>query len=237
MALKRSPSVSRWMKPVHVLSLGGSLIVPGDIDIAFLKAFRAFILRRAAKDRFCIITGGGRTARNYAHAAKAVAHLHGEDLDWLGIHATRLNAHLIRTIFRDVAHPRIVKNPTEPPAFTEDVLVAAGWRPGCSTDYDAVLLAEKIGARQVVNLTNTDYVYDKDPRAHKDAKPIKEISWADFRAMVGDAWDPGMNVPFDPVASKHAAKLGLEVFIVNGKDIANLGKVLDGKRFTGTVIR
>jgi uridylate kinase len=223
-------------KPIHVVSLGGSLIVPEAVDVGFLKSFRAFVLQRIRKERLCIITGGGRTARNYASAAAAVTPLDREDLDWLGIHATRLNAHLIRTILRDVAHPRIVKNPTEPVKFTEDVLVAAGWKPGCSTDYDAVLLAERLGARLLVNLTNTDYVYDKDPRRFRDAKPLKALSWREFRKMVGDTWDPGMNVPFDPVASRRASELGMRVLIINGKDLANLAAALDGRPFTGTTI-
>lgn len=224
------------MKPIHVISLGGSLIVPEAIDIGFLKAFRSFVLQRTEKERLCVITGGGKTARNYAHAAEAVAQLDREDVDWLGIHATRLNAHLIRTILRDVAHPRIIKNPTEPVKFTEDVLVAAGWKPGCSTDYDAVLLAERLGAKLLINLTNTDYVYEKDPRKFPDAKPLKRISWKDFRKMVGDTWDPGMNVPFDPVASRRASELGMRVLIINGNDLGNLAKALDGKAFTGTTI-
>jgi uridylate kinase len=224
------------MKPIHVISLGGSLLVPDTVDVAFLKSFRQFILDRLPKARFCIITGGGKTARTYAYAAAEIAHLNKEDIDWLGIHATRLNAHLIRTIFRDVAHPRIIKNPTEHVKFTEDVLVAAGWKPGCSTDYDAVLLAEHIGAKLLVNLTNTDYVYDKDPRKFKDAKPLKSLSWKEFRKMVGDTWDPGMNVPFDPVASRRASELGMQVLVINGKNLENLGKALDGKPFVGTTI-
>ena len=86
----------------------------------------------------------------------------------------------------------------------------------------------------MINLSNIDYVYDKDPRKHKDAKKIKEIVWSDFRKIVGDEWDPGMSVPFDPVASKLAQRAKLEVIIANGKKLKNLEKIFDGQAFVGT---
>ena len=97
-------------------------------------------------------------------------------------------------------------------------------------------LAKRLGTDFIVNLSNIDYVYDKDPRKHKDAEPICEIGWKEFRTMVGDEWDPGMNVPFDPVASKLAAASKMKVAIVNGTNLKNLEDLLDGKRFTGTMI-
>jgi uridylate kinase len=88
-----------------------------------------------------------------------------------------------------------------------------------------------------VNLSNIRYVCDKDPKYHKDAKPIKDISWKDFRKIVGDKWDPGANLPFDPVAAKEAQRLGLEVAIMDGRDLKNLDDYLSGKPFKGTTIR
>jgi uridylate kinase len=114
--------------------------------------------------------------------------------------------------------------------------VAAGYRPGNSTDYISVLLAKEFGAKKIANLSNIDFVCDKDPRKFSDAKKIKEIRWEDFQKIVGDKWDPGANVPFDPVASKHAAKAELEVAIMNGKKLNNFKKYLSGEKFIGTVI-
>ena len=223
-----------------IVSLGGSLIVPDGIDWKFVKGFKKVIEEKIAEGfRFIIVTGGGRTARNYIEAGVKVGGVDSEDKDWLGIHATRLNAHFIRTIFKQYAHPTINKNPYDLESFLkakESILVAAGYRPGNSTDYIAVLLAKQFGARKIVNLSNIDYVCDKDPRKFKDAKKIKEIRWVDFQKIVGTEWDPGANVPFDPVASKHAAKEGLEVAIINGKNMANLKKYLGGEKFVGTVI-
>lgn len=222
---------------IIVLSLGGSLICPDRIDFVFLKKFKKLIEAGIAKGkRFIIVTGGGSTARHYQEAARISKAVNKEDLDWLGIHATRINAHLIRAIFRRHAHPVIVKNPAERIIFKEKVLVAAGWKPGFSTDYDAVILAEQFRASEIINMSNIDQVYDRDPKRYADARPHKNLSWKDFRRIVGNRWSPGLNAPFDPIASREAEKQKMTVYIVNGKNLANLQKLLDGKRFRGTII-
>lgn len=224
--------------PRYIISLGGSLIVPDEIDVKFLQEFRAIIFGQIAKrKKFLLITGGGRTSRRYSEAAKALGQLNPTDLDWLGIHSTRLNGHLLRTIFRKVANARIIDNPNRRLNAKEPVIIAAGYRPGWSTDYVAVLLAQKYQGTVVVNLSNVDYVYDKDPRKFKQAKPIKEISWPDFRKIVGNKWSPGAHLPFDPVASKLAEQMKLKVVIMNGKNLSNLKSFLAGKKFKGTIIQ
>lgn len=228
---------------IFVVSLGGSLIVPNDVDWVFLKKFRELIVKQIKKGkRFVIITGGGNTARKYQTSAGKVTKLTRDDMDWIGIHSTRLNAHLIKTIFRKYAHPRINKNPKtkadikEHFAQGEKIMVAAGWRPGWSTDYVATILAERVGAKTVINLSNIKYVCDKDPKKFKDAKKIEKISWKDFRKIVGNRWDPGLNAPFDPVASQNAQMTKLKVVIAEGRNIKNLEKIFAGEKFQGTVI-
>lgn len=231
-------------KKIYIISLGGSLIVPKiGIDWKFLKKFRELIIKQIKKgNRFVIITGGGNTARGYQEAASKAAVLTNDDRDWLGIHATRLNAHLIKTIFRQYAHPRINKNPNTKAdikkhfAKGEKIMVAAGWRPGWSTDFVATILAERLGAETVINLSNIDFVYNKDPRKFKDAKKLEKINWHDFRKIVGNKWDPGLNAPFDPVASQNGERLGLKVIIMNGKNLNNLEKYFADKKFKGTII-
>jgi uridylate kinase len=232
-------SGKKKMKQVNeiiVISVGGSLICPDRIDVEFLKRFKDIIEKHLRKKRFILIAGGGRTARYYQEAARSVGSLNKEDLDWLGIHATRINAQLLRTVFQKHAKPKIIKNPTEPVDFNEKVLVAAGWKPGCSTDYDAVLLAKQFRVKKIINLSNIDYVYDKDPSKFPDAKPFKEIRWEDFRKMFGNKWNPGLNTPFDPVASKEAEENQMTVYIINGANLENLDSVLEGKEFVGTTI-
>ncbi len=232
---------------ITVISLGGSLVVPRDtavpcgIDTTFVQAFRERIMARVAQgERFVIIVGGGRTARAYVESAAMIdGTMTDEDKDWIGIHATRLNAHMLRTIFRTVAHPRVNDNPHDYAEFLEckePVVIASGWRPGFSTDFDAVVLGYNLGARTVVNLSNIDGVYDKDPRLHKDAKRYDTLTWEAYRALIGDAWRPGMHAPFDPVAARFAQEHDMTVVMVDGTDLAQLDAYLDGASWRGTQI-
>lgn len=220
-----------------IISVGGSLIVPQNIDTHFLRDFKKIIEKHIKNGkRFVIISGGGKTARNYQVAAHEVTPLLDEDIDWLGIHSTRLNGHLLRTIFYKYAHPRMISDLNENLHFAEKILIAAGWKPGWSTDYVAVLLARNIGAREIVNLSNIDYVFDKDPMKHKDAKALPSVTWEKFRKIIPKKWSPGLSSPFDPVASKLAEELRMEVTILNGKKIKELDNYLSGKKFFGTKI-
>jgi uridylate kinase len=224
-----------------VLSLGGSLVVPnGGIDTQFLKNFNSFIRNQVSskKRRFFITVGGGTTTRHYQEAARIVRaeEIDDLDLDWLGIHATRLNAQMVRTIFRDIADQRVIKHYEIILKIDKPVAIAAGWKPGWSTDYCAVTLCQDYGIKTVINMTNVDKVYDKDPKKHPDAKPLDTMSWKAYRRMIGDRWTPGMNVPFDPVASKLASELGITVMLLNGRNLDNLGNALNGKPFIGTTI-
>jgi uridylate kinase len=222
-----------------VISVGGSLIVPGEIDSHFLSTLKDLIENEVREGRrFILIAGGGKTARKYADAAKEVAPLTSDDLDWLGIHATRLNAHLVRTIFRDLAHPVIITNPDDVldvPAAAP-LIIAAGYRPGSSTDLRAVQIASLVGAAKVINLSNTDYVYTADPRTNPDAEKIEDITWEKFRTLIPAEWDPGLSSPFDPVAAREAEAKGIEVACINGTKIVSLKNYLAGKPFTGTRI-
>jgi uridylate kinase len=222
-----------------LISLGGAIICPepGQIDAGFLKKFRLLILKYLKLNyRFVIVAGGGQTCRFYQEAAKKIVKVLDDDLDWIGIHATRINAHLLRTIFRNVAYPVILDDPHKPIKNHWQVIIGAGWRPGCSSDTDSVLLAKRFGAKEIINASNTPYVYNKDFRKYKDAKPIKEIHWQDYRKLIDSKWTPGMKAPFDPIASKEAQKSKIRVFIIKGTDIENFEKLLAKKNFVGTII-
>ncbi len=236
------------MRDIKVISVGGSIIAPETLDIDFLRAFRTTItdyLKNDSDRKLILVCGGGSPARTYQRAFREITAELSERKersefdqaqDWIGIAATRLNAELIKHLFWEYCPVQVITDPSSISLFHGRVLLAAGWKPGRSTDYVAVLLAEKFQADTLINLSNIPKVYSADPKKNADAKPIDRISWKKFGELVGDAWIPGKNVPFDPVATEYAAKIHIEVIVAAGRDLENLNRILTDSSFEGTVI-
>jgi uridylate kinase len=224
---------------IIVISLGGSLIVPDQIDIDFLKEFKKLILSQVEKGKkFIIITGGGKICRRYQDSAKELfGNVSIDDLDWIGIASLKLNAEFLRVILGDIANEKVVSDFEQNFDFQKPVYVGSAYKPGHSTDWDAVELAKKVGAQTVINLSNTDYVYDADPKINQNAKKIEEITWVEYRKIIPTEWNPGLNTPFDPIASKNAEEAGIKVIIMNGKPIENLTNFLETGKVKGTLIK
>ena len=220
-----------------IISLGGSIIIPNGIDIPFLKKLKKLVLNHIKKgNRMVLVCGGGSICRKYQQAADKLTKTNNIDKDWIGIMATRLNAELIKVMFKEQAYEKVVYNPHKKINTKKKIIIGAGYEPGCSTDTDTVILAKQFKASLVINTTNTDYVYDKDPNKYNNAQVIKELTWPEYKRLIGGEFKPGMHAPFDPVASKLAMKYNMEVAIINGRKLNNLRKLLDGKKFVGTVI-
>jgi len=228
------------MDNVIVLSLGGSIVAPKDIDVNFIRSFKEAVsiyLEEDTSRKLIIVTGGGAPARVYQNGYKEICSSPDSYLlDEIGIAATRLNAALVKSVFSSYCSDPVVTNPTAEITFSNRILVAAGWKPGFSSDTDAVYLAEKYGAKTVVNLSNIAKVYTADPKLDPTATEIDTITWEDFRLMVGDTWTPGKNLPFDPIASKEAQRLELKVICADGRNIDNTMAILHGGEFIGTTI-
>ena len=239
-------------KETIIISLGGSLVAPArsgfaagdaggpaEIDLGFLKSFRRTVQKHLNAKRFFIIVGGGKIARLYQNALLEFG-AKNNDRDWIGINVTRMNAEIIKQLFVGKCHSKIITDPNKKVSTSwrtnEDIIVGAGWKPGWSTDYDAVLIAKNHNIKTIINLSNIDYVYDKNPSQFSDAKPLKEIDWGSLERIVGDKWSPGTSAPFDPIASKLAAKLKIKVVMINGKHLDRLENFLNNKPFIGTTI-
>lgn len=224
------------LKENIIISLGGSLVVPGEIDTTFLKVFKKMLKKHLAIKRFFIFVGGGKVCRSYQEALEEFG-AGDNERDLMGIDVSRLNARVIKQVFGEIAFSEIITNPMKKIATRKDIIVAGGWRPGWSTDYCAVTLARNMGIKTIINLTNIDYVYDKDPKRFSKAKAFEEIPWKDFRKIVGNKWTPGLSSPFDPRASQEAEALKIKVTVINGKHLDRLQKFLQGKKFIGTTIQ
>lgn len=207
-----------------------------------MKRLREFLVEYIDRGhKFILVAGGGSTARNYQKAADAIITIDTEDIDWLGIHSTRLNAHLLRTIFYDIAYPTVLDSPekliTKNDLHAHSLFVASGWRPGWSTDYIAFRLAHRFNSRNVIIATKISYVYDKDIQIHKNAKPFLNMSWNQYMKLLPQGeWMPGMKIPVDPIATKFAKKNNISCVVLRGTNLLNMRNYIDGKKFQGTII-
>lgn len=226
------------MKKIKIISLGGSLINPGKIDIEYLKNFKKFIDKFIKKDfKFLIVCGGGAPAREYQNALKNFKK-DKNFLDWIGIYATYINAKLLQLIFEPYSNKNIISTLKRKLILKKSITIASGTKPGFSTDYDAFYFSNILKTKEVINLTNIDYIY----KIEKNKKiNLKNITWKEYLDILklqnSQKWSPGMNLPVDPVAGKFGLKNNIKCIVCNGKDFDNLYKILIGNlNFKGTKI-
>jgi len=223
------------MKKIIVISVGGSIVNPDNVDTNFLKRLKTLTKSLIKKYRLIIVIGGGKTCRKYQKGLSEVIGKNHNSLDWIGIYSTWLNAELVRLSLNNLAYKEIIKDPTKKVKF-KNVLIAGGWKPGWSSDYDAVLLAKLYKAKTVINMSNVDRLYTKDPNKYKNAEKITITNWKKFRKIVGNKWKPGLNMIFDPIAAKQAQKQKLKLVLI-GKNLNNLKNLLNNKKFKGSVVK
>lgn len=223
---------------IVVIALGGSIMFPDKINWKFLKNFKSFIENQIKKTnrKFIVVTGGGRICRMYQEAAGKITDVTDEDKDWIGIHSTRCNAQLLRTIFKKIANPVVYDKRYKEKTLKYQITIASGWQPGWSTDYIAVALAQDFKAGEVIMAGKPDHVYNKDPKVFNDAKPFDCISWTEYRKLIPEKWIPGFHAPVDPIAAKLAEKSKIKTIIIDGRKIKNFENLLIGKDFQGTII-
>jgi uridylate kinase len=224
-------------KRVVVISLGGSQIIPEDVNYSYLRKFKQ-ILKKHEKDyRFVIVCGGGSLARKYIKAIKkeGLSEFHQS---LAGISATRSNARFISHFFGfDSMHgvPHTVR--TVGKYLKKQGIVFCGaleYKEDQTSDSVAAILAKKFKG-EFVNLTNVKGLYTKDPNKYKNAKFISEISWKDFDEMVQKIkFKPGQHFVLDQGASKIIRKKKIPTHII--KDLNQLDKYLSWQKFVGTTI-
>lgn len=225
-------------KKAVVMSLGGSLIIPDEIDLKFLREFRKVIKANASRYKFVIVCGGGSVARKYISALAE----EGKS-DYLqslaGIAVTRLNARFMAYFFGkdpDWGIPHDMKHVANL-LKREDIVFCGALRyaPNQTSDATACKLAAYLGS-DFINLTNVKGLYNKNPKKYKDAKFIPNATRDEFAKIVRAVpQKPGMHAPVDHTALKIILQHKLKVMII-GKDARQLDNFLNGKKFVGSKI-
>lgn len=213
------------------------MLVTGAEDRLYLEGLAALLRRLGAETPLLVTTGGGRTAREYIRLGRDLG-LTEVELDEVGIEVTRLHARLLAA---RIGPPC----PSRPPMTVSEAVhelrhaspvVLGGTEPGHTTDGVAALLAVRVRAARLVNATDVDGIYERDPRKDPAARRIDRMGWSEFRAMVAasTSTEAGQNFLFDRLGVDLLARVGIPLFVVDGRDLANLEVALRGGRFRGS---
>jgi uridylate kinase len=203
-----------------------------------IEDIASIILKRVAEgDRIAVVTGGGKTAREYISMGEELG-LNKGLLDILGIEAARMNALLLASLLGDKAYTTI---PSSIGDFMKawssgKVVVMGGLQPGQSTNAVAAAIAELIEADLLINATNVDGVYDKDPTKYPDARLLRKITITELEKILSDQdHAPGKYQLLDAIAIKIIKRSKLKVVFTNAYKPNNIEKIFEGEEI-GTLV-
>lgn len=214
-----------------VISLGGSIFLNGDERHLF-----DFINKIKKHESYAIVVGGGKIARDRISKLRdmGVGEYH---LDKMGIQATRLNAMMISLALGNLMDtPRSIDEAVVQMRLNNKVIMG-GTEPGHTTDAVSLLLAEALGWNSVVNITNVEGLFDKDPRV-KGAKKIVDATYSSVIELItAQEKKAGQNFPIDLLSLNIARRSKIQVKVVSFKNMKNVLAAISGKSFEGTLIR
>ena len=220
-----------------VVSIGGSVLVPGDDDAAYIRRLADMLREVASEAQVAVVVGGGREARRYVDMGRALGGSVRE-LDELGIGITRVNARLLTVALGDIANTEIPVKADDCARMSEPgrIAVMGGTEPGHTTDAVSAMIAERMGADRIVNASNVDAVYSADPRADPDAVRYERMTIAQLKEVVYQDHDAGKSSVFDPLGVSIAMRERIDILMVNGRDLEELRNAILGKPIKGTFV-
>ncbi len=229
------------------ISLGGSLLTGKSKD-EYVKldptkySEYAEIIKKLHSDghELMVVCGGGKPARYFIDIAKTYG-ASREVLDFLGIKSSHINALLFMAALGEIAEqPKVYETPSLGFDKRQEgkVWIGGGHQPGVSTDYRTVQFAEAMDADLIINATDINGVYDKNPKVHKDAKKLDELTFDQLGNIIDEntRQAPGEYGLFDMEAVKLSKKLGKPVIIIDGRDPEEIIRAVHGNH-SGSTIR
>ena len=221
-----------------VVSLGGSILVPGDGDPEYVARL-ARLLSDLSRDRkLFAVTGGGKIARFYIETGRALG-AKERRLDELGIDITRMNARLLGIALHGKTNPEPARTYTEATRLARryDIVLMAGTAPGWTTDRVAASLARTVTAQRLVNATSVDGVYSSDPRTNPAARRFETMTYSQLIDLMGTRHArAGPTMVFDAIAARVIARAKIPLLVVDGRDLEALENAIVGKAFHGTIV-
>ncbi len=219
-----------------VVSLGGSVLVPGDEDARHLRDLAALLRDVSSRIKLFVVTGGGRIARYYIETGRSLG-ITERTLDEFGIAVTRLNARLLGAALDGRANRQPATTYAQAAQFARrfPIVLMAGTRPGHTTDRVTASLGRFVRAARIVNATSVDGVYSADPKKNPDARLVARMRFEDLVHLAGTGHSAaGPSVVFDPVAARVLARDRIPLSVVQGRDHRALRAAILGEPFHGT---
>ncbi len=226
------------MREKLVISIGGSILLPRDEDVSYLRDL-ANMLKRCSKDYdLFLVTGGGWVARKYIGWGREMK-ADEATLDELGIATSRLNARLLIAALGGDVYPVPALNFDEAMSAGNhyQIVTMGGTHPGHTTDAVAAMLAERLRSKRLINVTSVDGVYTADPKKDPDAERLESVDYDGLLEIVSKVkGGAGPNVVFDVLAAKIIKRADIDTYIVSGEDLDNMEKAINNEDFHGTKI-
>lgn len=223
---------------VVVLKLSGRLFFSTDFS-ELAEFFKHFVVAKE-NSKLVLVAGGGGPAREYIAIAQKLG-IDQSTQDELGIQASRMNARVMMKALGSIAATSLATNLDElVEAFevterSKKIFVLGGLQPGQSTNAVAALVAEKLRAKVLINATDVDGVYTKDPHRFKRARMLDKVTPKSLAKILKiESMKAGSYDLMDPVALKLIERSRINTRIVKC-NVESLRLALDGKKL-GTSI-
>jgi uridylate kinase len=223
-----------------VIKFGGSVLYKENMTLNIDLIQRIIdVINKLDEEghRIAIVVGGGKLARVIIQASDVLGHV-TTFKDILAVESTRIHALLVIASLKDKAYLLVPRSFEEvgKALSSGKIVVSGGLQPGQSTSAVSALLAEYWGADMLINLTNVDKVYDKDPNRYKDAKPIDKMTTEELTKIISiQEEEPGKYDLFDIVGCEILNRSKIKLIFTSGANPENILKAVKGEP-VGTIV-
>ena len=184
------------MKERILIKLSGEALMGESgygIDVSTINFISKEIKKIAELNyEICLIIGGGNIFRGVKGASEGIDR---STSDYMGMLATIMNALSLQSCLEQIDLPTRVQSAISMSQIAEPyikrkavrhleknriVIFAAGTgNPFFSTDTAASLRASEMGCSKILKATKVNGIYDSDPNLNRNAKLIKDITYAE----------------------------------------------------------
>ncbi|MDD4126681.1 MAG: UMP kinase [Methanomicrobium sp.] len=220
-----------------VISLGGSILVP-SLESNKIEKYCDVLRKLSEKYQISVVIGGGGEARRYIGVARTLG-IDEATSDELGILITRINASLLCWALGDFAYPAVAENYTDALKYAESkkIVLMGGVTPGQTTDAVSAVLAERLKADLLINLTSIDGIYSEDPKKNSDAAKFDYMTPDELIEIVSPGrMGAGSNNVIDLVAAKIIQRSKIPLIVLDGAEPENLADAVLKGRFNGSIV-